>query len=206
MSRTDDHSERGLDRLVNFSDAVTAIAISLLILPLVDKLSSADNAGETARQVFSDNSSALVAFGLSFAVIALLWTINHQVMEDVDDYSPALVVAMLVWLVTIVFMPVPTELLGVRGSDDAWVRAVYIGSVLATSVALLVVERVIDRTPSVWRDGRRPLRTLRSELVAPLLIAVALVVGVTIPVIGMWAMVLVALTEPVARRFRIKPT
>ena len=35
------HTERGLDRLINFSDAVIAIAATLLILPLVEIVNDA---------------------------------------------------------------------------------------------------------------------------------------------------------------------
>ncbi len=38
-------SERGFHRLVNFSDAVVAIAITLLVLPLVDAASAIGTVG-----------------------------------------------------------------------------------------------------------------------------------------------------------------
>jgi uncharacterized membrane protein len=61
---------RGLDRLVFFTDAVTAIAITLLILPLVDSVERAAGEGHSAAQFIGDNLSQLAAFGLSFVVIA----------------------------------------------------------------------------------------------------------------------------------------
>ena len=40
MHRADPvHTERGFDRLVNFTDAVAAIAATLLILPLISRVS-----------------------------------------------------------------------------------------------------------------------------------------------------------------------
>jgi uncharacterized membrane protein len=49
---------RGLDRLVFFTDAVTAIAITLLILPLVDSVERAAGEGHSAAQFIGDDLSA----------------------------------------------------------------------------------------------------------------------------------------------------
>ena len=43
------------------------------------------------------------------------------------------------------WLPYPTEIIGVQGTDDAIGRAVYIGSVLVTSATPLVIEVVIVR-------------------------------------------------------------
>jgi hypothetical protein len=64
----------------------------------------------------------------------------------------------LVWLIGIVFLPYPTELIGVVGTDDAWAPVVYIGTLAVTSLAGLAMHAVIARTPAIHapRSGRAP--------------------------------------------------
>ncbi len=65
------NTDKGLQRLVTFSDAVVAIAITLLILPLVDAASSFPSMG--LRHFLDANSTRLLAFALSFVVIGSFW-------------------------------------------------------------------------------------------------------------------------------------
>ena len=103
-------SERGFDRLVNFSDAVVAIAISLLILPVVDAVT--DISDETGVEFFTENGSRLIAFVVSFVVIAKFWLVHHSLFEKVVSYTQPILIANFVWLISIVFIPLPTEMLG----------------------------------------------------------------------------------------------
>jgi predicted permease len=80
------HTERGFDRIVNFSDATVAIAMTLLVLPLVDF------GGETGEhdslwELLSENYTAIFAFVLSFLVIWSMWVNHHRVMEYFADYD-----------------------------------------------------------------------------------------------------------------------
>jgi uncharacterized membrane protein len=59
--------EAGVDRVIAFSDGVMAIAITLLILPLTEVQRGE---GASLINVVADNFAALLAFALSFAVIA----------------------------------------------------------------------------------------------------------------------------------------
>ena len=63
-------TQRGLERLIFFTDAVTAIAITLLILPLVSIVPAHPAGNESVWPLLVDHASQLGSFVLSFLVIA----------------------------------------------------------------------------------------------------------------------------------------
>jgi uncharacterized membrane protein len=192
---------RGFDRFVYFSDAVVAIAISLLILPVVDAVSEAKAAEElTGVDFFRDNGDRLLAFGISFVVIASFWVVHHRLFESVRDYTSGLLWLNLAWLATIVFLPLPTEIIAVQGAADSYaVRVVYILSVFAVSVLTEALGLLVDRTPAIRRRPQDRAQPLRVRFVAPGMILVALALA-TVPAIGMWALLVMALTGPISKR------
>jgi uncharacterized membrane protein len=191
---------QGLDRVVFFSDAVVAIAISLLILPVVDEVGAAKAAGNlTGFDFFADNGGRLLAFAISFLVIASFWRGHHGLFETVKDYTSALVWVNLLWLATIVFLPLPTEILAVDDAQDYGARAIYIGSVFLVSATTVALEFIVDRTPSIqrWPEDRRPKPIARLVVPASILVALALA---AIPAIGMWSLLLLAVSGRIADR------
>ena len=109
-------SDRGLDRLVNFSDAVVAIAATLLVLPLVDTASTIGS--QHVGTLLAHNWRQIFSFVLSFAVICRFWVVHHGMYEYVQTYSSRLVWMNCFWLLTIVFLPFPTQLVGSAAHDD----------------------------------------------------------------------------------------
>lgn len=59
---------------MNLTDAVVAIAATLLVLPLVDVIGELD--GNHVGQLLRDNGDKLFAFVLSFVVIARFWMVH----------------------------------------------------------------------------------------------------------------------------------
>jgi hypothetical protein len=79
-------------RLLGFSDAVVAIAATLLVLPLLDIVrdrTSEEEIGAILRQ----NRSAFFAFVLSFVVIYRFWLVHHMIFARVRESAACL------WLV-----------------------------------------------------------------------------------------------------------
>ena len=111
--RIDVRSYRGYSRLVLFLDAVAAIAITLLILPLVTKLNSlrsesSDNIPDLVT-FFSENWMYLVVFLATFNQIFWLWWVNHKLFEKLAAYDSVVLLYAFVWTLTVVFLPFPTE-------------------------------------------------------------------------------------------------
>ncbi|MES1212751.1 MAG: TMEM175 family protein, partial [Leifsonia sp.] len=127
---------RGFDRLVFFTDAVTAIAITLLILPLVDLVPEyARQDGATVAGFIHDYWTPIWAFLLSFLIIARLWMANHSVLEHVERQSATLMVLEIGWVFTIVVLPLPTALIATLPPDRFSV-ALYIGTMTVGSLIL----------------------------------------------------------------------
>lgn len=88
--------EKSPERLVFFSDAVVAIALTLLVLPLTELVPEVVVA-EHGRsfEVVTDNQWQIYSFLLSFAVIARLRMGHHRLFEQVRAYSGPLLVVNL---------------------------------------------------------------------------------------------------------------
>jgi uncharacterized membrane protein len=198
-------TERGFHRLVNFSDAVVAIAITLLVLPLVD---SASRIGGTDVHVFlRENWHQIFAFALSFLVIANFWWAQHQMFEQVRSYNTGLVVAMFLWLFAIVILPFPTELLGSTRRTDTTTHAVYIGTILLAAVAGLIQQWIIVRWPELQDEAHRGEVFVDNAAIVVGLLAVALLLTLLLPKVGLWSLLVLVLERPIqqmARRGRAR--
>jgi uncharacterized membrane protein len=194
-------TDRGLDRLITFVDAVVAIAITLLVLPLVEVLArAAPDRGLGA--VLAEHAAQFGAFLLSFVVIARLWHVHHRLVEQVDAYDTEFLVVNLGWVLTIVVLPFATQVVALYGTDRPAIAA-YIGTVTASSACLSVLSVLVWLRPPLRRQGTDPRPTLPwASLVTTATLLVALLIGVLIPAINYFALLLLFLTGPLEERWR----
>jgi uncharacterized membrane protein len=190
-------SERGLDRLVTFLDAVVAIAITLLVLPLIEVL--AEDRGADLGVVLSDNLGQFGAFALSFVVIARLWLAHHAIVESVGGYDVLFLWLNLFWTFTIVLLPFATQVIAEFGTDRLSV-GLYIGTILASSSATTALVLLLRRRAPLRRHGvsAADVDVAPSGVVTGLL-ALALLLGVVFQPVNFYAMFLLFLSGPAER-------
>jgi uncharacterized membrane protein len=196
-------SPKALDRLIAFADAVVAIAMTLLVLPLVDLPNEGDD--RTVADMFRDNTWVFGAFLVSFLVIAQLWLVHHRLFEHVERVDTPIVHLTLLWLLTVIFLPFPTEWLGTE--QDRGTYALYIGTLLLSSLSLSAARAWLVAHPRMMADDAPadPDRGL-ALWTTSMLIAAALVLAVALPGVGMWWLFLLFLSGPLEAVLRRRST
>lgn len=194
------------ERLKAFVDAVVAIAMTLLILPLMENVTELGREGKTTLQYLEEEQGPLWSFALSFLIIALLWINHHRVFDRVEQVRIPLVWLQVGWMFTIVCLPVSTAMLGAMPTDTAQ-KIVYIGSLLMSSLFMLATRVYLWRQPTLHRIARGSLRRgVVAEIVTATMFAISLIVSICFPAIGYSALFLLLLSGPiqalVARRQR----
>jgi uncharacterized membrane protein len=192
---------RGLERLIFFTDAITAIAITLLILPLVDLVPDAADHYKTAGDFLADHLGEALSFVVSFAVIARLWIGHHALFEHVRAYSSRLLALSLLWAFTIVLLPLPTALFSEYSSSFSTV-SFYIGTMTVSSLCLTAMTVLVRRDP-VLQSPDNPIsdRTLVGSWGTTIAFIAALIVGSLFIHINFWALLLLAVTPPIEKIF-----
>lgn len=102
------HSARdyGFERLIFFSDAVFAIAITLLVLDV--KLPHQSLSFDTAMQAAL---TKMLAFLLSFFVISIHGINHHRLFKSVTAASPTLLRVNFLMLMMVSFLPFSTTII-----------------------------------------------------------------------------------------------
>ena len=193
------HEHRGLRyergspefaRVAGLSDAVFAIAMTLLVLTLDMPDVRADVADALVAQL-----PQLLAFLISFAVIANFWWIHHRLLAVLDRIDGGLLALNLALLGAVALVPYPTGLLGLGPTERVIVvpYLALIGLIGLLHVAMLVRTHVAG----AWREQPSPglfrwlLAGWASSAAVPI---VAIPVALWHPVAGL---VVLAATWPV---------
>ncbi|WP_235566697.1 TMEM175 family protein [Microbacterium sp. Root61] len=187
------------ERVKAFTDAVVAIAMTLLILPLLDTISDAAAQKLTTLDWLQENSAALIVFVLSFVIIANFWVSHHRLFARVDLVSNGLLWITIAWMLTIVWLPVATAMTGQMDTDPLQ-EVLYIGTMALSSTLLLVARLYLRAHPelhSIPPDRLR--RGLLADVIIPVMFLVCLVVAVASPVISYSALFLMFLVVPIHR-------
>ena len=107
--RTLEYQSKGrLDRVTSFSDAVMAIAITLLIIEMIIPNASPD-------LLISELSNLIPKFFshvVSFFIIGSYWIAHHSMFTYIKDYDNNLLWINLLFLFFVSFIPFPSALLG----------------------------------------------------------------------------------------------
>ena len=207
---------RAFDRLVNFTDAVVAVAITLLGLPLVDIRARGDE--QTVWQVIADHWPELLAFAYTFLVVAAVWKVHNRVINRMRGYDSTIFRLNVLWLIGIVLLPWPSALYGEGIREDATEIAVSDGlgsaglfywGVLAyiSLIAALIAEHVRRRPelldPDNTDPGHHPLRGFAFALA----FAALGVISVGEPTLSSWlALLLIPLALAFASAERARPS
>jgi uncharacterized membrane protein len=197
---------RNPDRLVLFTDAVVAIAVTLLILPLVEVVTESQAKGLSAQEMISENWPQLLSFLLSFVVIARFWLTHHAIFEHVKAYNSRLVQLNMVWLLCIVVLPFPTEIVGVYPSTR-FTAGLYIGNLLVLSICQLGLMLLIRNHPEL-EDESNPVssKLVSGAYTFTSLALVAFLLAAFVPGVKFYALLLLILTafDGVIQRFSKK--
>jgi uncharacterized membrane protein len=166
--------ERAFDyaRTVALSDGVFAIALTLLVLNITVPALASDQHNQLGHKLL-DRHSELVSYGVSFAVIALLWVRHHVMFRGLSRIDTRLTVLNLAYLGLVAFLPYPTRVLGLYGDEPAAV--ILYSATVALITTLAALTRIhAARAQLLTAEGRRELGRREHWLAAPAVFAISI--------------------------------
>ena len=166
--------ELEFDRVAFFSDAVFAIAMTLLVvgigIPHVRDSEVAD--------AIHDKGTEIWGFFLSFIVIGFYWLAHHRFFSKLVAVDVRFMKINLVYLAAIAFVPFPTALVGLYGDQEAVVIVLYAVTLAIASMLEAVLFFHAQRAGLLRKrlDGE----AFRNFMLASL--APAVIFGLSIPI------------------------
>jgi uncharacterized membrane protein len=192
--------ERSFERFITFLDAIVAIAITLLVLPLVELTADIDEY-DSVGDLLRENRSEIWAFLLSFLVVSRFWFAQHDSVRHVVRYDKNAAGLLMIWAVTIVFLPFPTALMA-ETDNDATTKILYIGTLTATMFMLAIFEGYLRAHPELTdADPEHDLDPIVG-LVNVGLLLVALGITLAVPATSYFPILLLLVAGPIATGLR----
>jgi uncharacterized membrane protein len=195
---------RDRDRIVNLSDGVFAIAITLLVLDIrVPDIPEGMVASELPATLLSLWPKYL-GYVLSFAVISTFWIVHHSIFRPIREYDRGILYLNFLFLMFVAFVPFPTSLLGEYGDHQLPV-AIYAGALAIGRLLLTAIHWYSTRDDHLVGEPQNP-GEVRFYLIRGLAMPVIflLSIGVSFFSVGaaIWSWVVMIVVDAVVLRRR----
>lgn len=197
-----------LERLILFSDAVFAIAITLMVIeikvPEIDKsiVSDALLGKELAHLI-----PRFAGFLISFIIIGLYWTVHHKIFAYADNYNGKLLWLNLFFLLSIALMPFSSGFYGEYAPriNLLFPYGFYCFNICLTGYLNFLLWRYISSPKSgiseqVISPVRRSYGSFRS-LVVPIAFLISFLVSLFNPFIARYMPLLIPIMMRIATRY-----
>jgi uncharacterized membrane protein len=162
------------DRVLFFSDAVFAIAITLLVVDI-----RVPTVVVNAAQELSKAQDRILSFVISFLVIGLFWMGHHRLFRLITALNRPLIFLNLLFLGSIAFLPYPTALIFAGSTHEPAAPVFYASCVAGAGLLELAVWLYASHTRGLVPASVSPAAR-RYELAQ--LLPTPVVFGLSIPV------------------------
>jgi uncharacterized membrane protein len=147
------HGVPGNERIGAFSDGVFAIAITLLVVGLVEVPVHAPEGGLIT--MVPDFLPRLAGHVITFAVLGIYWVGHHNMFMHIKRHDRTLLWLNNLFLLFVAIMPLPTALIAEHGDDQVAVIA-YAGTLVLAGVSLDLIWRYATHKNRLVSPGIDP--------------------------------------------------
>lgn len=159
--------DTALERTIFLSDGVFAIATTLLVLTI--SIPSSPPAHLLPRVLIGLLWPSTAMYALSFIVIGIYWMAHQRIFHYIARSDGGLLWLNVLFLMTVAFLPVPTNVLGHFGDQTA-AAVFYALSLMANGLVLLALWRYASahhRLVDAKLDAALITHQTRRLLIAP---------------------------------------
>jgi uncharacterized membrane protein len=133
-----------IDRIAFFSDAVIAIAITLMILEIKIPAFGRDSSFQQVLAKYGGNMTLhIVALLICYLSIGNLWTRHHELFEHIINYNKSLIKVNLYFLFTIMLLPVSVSFMFEQNNPPQMQMIVFFINLFLCNLIYYLMLRVI---------------------------------------------------------------
>jgi uncharacterized membrane protein len=206
MRSSSGETGRDRDRIVNLSDGVFAIAITLLVLDIRAPDIPQNMVSSQLPGALLSLWPKYLSYVLSFVGISAFWLIHHSIFRPIMSYDRTLLYLNFLFLLVLAFLPFPTSLLGEYGDRQLPV-AIYAATLAVGRLLLTALHWYSSRNDRLLDEPQDPA-TVRFFLIRGLTIPAIFLLSIVVSffsvsvAIWMWLVMLVVDTVVIRRRLR----
>lgn len=181
-----------IDRMILFTDAVFAIAITLLVIDIKVPIIGKNGTEEDFVNALIGQIPKLFAFIVSFFIIGLYWFLHHKMFGYVINYTSKLIRLNLIFLFSIVLLPFTTSVYSGYSTEEhihlIGPYALYASNLCFTGVMQFVLLKYIynpkNAVSSELPSRENQKSTLYRALAIPAIFLASLLLTVVTPLYG----------------------